>query len=389
MYVPTPIHYFSDEGTDYLVMEEVKWKTIYCLLLEWIYRDLLEYCQNKGHKDFVTEMRNKYCTNRRKINGDWYDNNDFSSFWKRFYSKNTPFFKHDWEAAKWVMWLIEFIWVFTNYFQDEKFQWLNPCNRRNQEEILKILYSEYSKQFPLFTKGETDNAIKNLRIALNSFHAWDVYHRDIWQNLRNLMVWYDWKLAIIDFGKSHNKEDYTNIDESWRYDKDENILIKLKAFEIQWKSDSEKHYLELLHSEKIKETIDIKALTNDLQDLLWFYINEDMIPHPKLSIFSSVKDNYEYNIKKWWWYREHYFYLKDDGKYLSKKEKTMAEEYWDKSSLQVIYLIWMIINLNKEHFEKFKKFINEKLIPLKRKSVKKTYTKFFDNLINIVEKNMQ
>lgn len=388
VFVPTPIHYFENKGDEYLIMEYVQWKTLYCLLLESMFKDLLDYCASKWLDGYVQEMNDKFHdrpTTKEILSAQWWMLTDF---WKRHYSTdNMPTFEHDWEAARSMMNIIEFVWTYTDFFQKEEFRGLNPSNKRNQEDILTALYLQYSNGCELFEKNEITYFQNTMSVALDELHDHNIYHRDLWQNLRNIMFCYDSSLAIIDFGKSTNTEDYTNIDESGRYDKDEDILVKMWCYEIKEKSESEKEYLRKLQAQKLIDSLDTEWVLSKISDYLGFQVAEKNLPSIKLSTYSMVEKNLLYNYDKSWWYWEHYFFLKEGGEYLSKKEKTMAQEYGDKSSLEIVYLISAILHLTKDDFEKFLAMTQDKLAGMKRTSLKKKYASFYYDILEIIAKS--
>lgn len=185
---------------NYIIMDFIKWKTIYQSIVEEILRK----------------------------RGLWTIN-----------------FKNDSEASTC---LCKLLWIETNTEEN--------LNRVDKE------YYRLSEDIKLFDSKTWKKYRTALKKFLDTIHENWIYHRDLHE--KNIIIWDDWKIYIIDFGKSIkiddkntqiSKEDiYTEQiwEQIWKYDADEIWISMIKKF-TKSEEDEENEERVKKHIKKEKE----------------------------------------------------------------------------------------------------------------------------------------
>lgn len=111
-------------------------------------------------------------------------------------------------------------------------------NMISKIETTPYIYSKV-KWMKIFTQEQAKNMKKYLKEFLWDMHKKWIYHRDLWGNLRNIMICPDGKIYIIDFWKAIKKHDVKNENEAYtetteqeinQYYSDEEILNIIDAY---------------------------------------------------------------------------------------------------------------------------------------------------------------
>lgn len=263
---------------DSLVMEYIPGKTLYCMILEKI---ILYYSQLKSK---------------------WFDQNAFLEiFPDTIKSKDEKWytfsFSDDTQAEKYFSKAIRYILTETQYKGDRLFF-------ENTNQIEKIIMQEYehllkNQKVQIFDKETLKILEEKIKNTLTLLHDNNIYHRDLWENPRNIMFTkadntyepriIDFWVSVIDKSNNNPYEGISTAD--WiptAYAKDEKIIGILKQILIQEKSiTTDQNQLKL---------IDLCKENSEFQTLCKTYdISESM----QYSHYSDALKEYFSGKRKW------------------------------------------------------------------------------------------
>lgn len=183
--IPEPYLYTTDWKDEYIIMEYIYWPTLYARIIE------------------------KIIENETRIQIRCYDDKsaDFN--------------------------LVKIFWI-----------------QKAKEIIMNLTNNPLQyKKHKIFSKDEWKVLFDSISVFLETAHKNGIYHRDIWGNIRNIIIKDDLKSCVIDFWKSIclncfdeklneneiiNEDEIYFIEENWierkEYARDEEILEIIKAF---------------------------------------------------------------------------------------------------------------------------------------------------------------
>jgi tRNA A-37 threonylcarbamoyl transferase component Bud32 len=125
----------------------------------------------------------------RRYQNDFHDNNKIAH--RRFFD-----FSNDALASSAITEIIEILekqWISTHYHTIKQ---QRPLQKHHLTIMNNILDQEDIKLF-----GDKDkNWINNVVQGIKYMNDHGLYHRDLWKNTRNIIVWSDNKCYLIDFG---------------------------------------------------------------------------------------------------------------------------------------------------------------------------------------------
>lgn len=264
--VPEPIDCFNNWVDEFILMEYIKWKTLYTMIWQSIVEDILI-------KDI-----------QKSIN----KNNDFSLLseldqYKIQYGKEWKIdFENDSECERAVRELL-FIMFARWLIKDNPGEALIDNRWRRTYKLLEKLYKQNFTKVSLFDENQKKSITTSLRKFLNNIHEEWLYHRDLWGNPRNIMFekkWDNFEVTVIDFGKAEklapgSKSLYFD-QLSWAdYDNDNYIITMINS--ITWPEEE--------IEEEVKE-LDIKDILSK-SIALWLDLTE-----------YDIKSNINFLIKR-------------------------------------------------------------------------------------------
>lgn len=164
----------------YIVMEYIEWKTIYCCLIEKLVEKW--YLQHKVFFDETSFMV--------RYQNDIIDHNKLNSRSIFNFSNDALAGSAFFEALEIMNKNSELNWMSQNFMR-------HILIAKPYQIIMGII--EDTQNLFLFEKG--DKSFMNQVIkSIKEMNKNDLYHRDLWKNNRNLILWDDNKMYIIDFG---------------------------------------------------------------------------------------------------------------------------------------------------------------------------------------------
>ncbi len=162
----------------YLYMDYVPWKTLYCCLIEQLVEDYYNKYKELFPENFIIRYQN-----------DFHDNNKIAH--RRFFD-----FSNDALASSAIIEIIEILekqWIHTHYHNIEQ----RKSSQKPHLTIMNyILDQDNIKLFEDKDKKWIDDVTQGIKYMNDSW----LYHRDLWENTRNIIVWSDNKCYLIDFG---------------------------------------------------------------------------------------------------------------------------------------------------------------------------------------------
>lgn len=155
---------------------------------------------------------------------------------------------------------------------------LNPINKEDCKKASKIYFKEI-EWIKLFSPEEWKQHKNNLYKFINSIHNKWIYHRDL-SNPRNIIIWEDWVLYVIDFWKSiktksknlseiYEKQEWEFI---WIHPKDEEVITDISRH-TQTIDDIEYER----ERKKTKETANNIENSENIIKILWWKIPKELI----------------------------------------------------------------------------------------------------------------
>lgn len=369
VHVPALFYHFNKEGEEYILMEYIKWKTLYLMIIESILKnETIKYWEKikdvEAQKDFYyifyTMLKDKklwdltredfYKLSTRDIkkilwNNEWY--------LKEIDIENDE----SWEnILKYIYWLLNDEWVLNINIESIMDMWWLSVNKF----LFDIVNRENFKWIWFLSTTQALFLSKNLSQFIREMHNNWLYHRDIWSNTRNIILTKseDWLYipTIIDFWKSiivdknsDNREVYfeENPDNTvTRYANDDMIVNNY----IDKLSTIDANTYKLIDNQKEKSLENLMVIWEK-----YWVSKEDMknafnfISWYKNIIFFDKLKNILYSKKVAWWYELNLSRTNDKKKY--------QERIIDKSKIlsEVIALMFFTKN---ENFEKIPAYID-------------------------------
>jgi len=369
VHVPALFYHFNKEGEEYILMEYIKWKTLYLMIIESILKnETIKYWEKikdvEAQKDFYyifyTMLKDKklwdltredfYKLSTRDIkkilwNNEWY--------LKEIDIENDE----SWEnILKYIYWLLNDEWVLNINIESIMDMWWLSVNKF----LFDIVNRENFKWIWFLSTTQALFLSKNLSQFIREMHNNWLYHRDIWSNTRNIILTKseDWLYipTIIDFWKSiivdknsDNREVYfeENPDNTvTRYANDDMIVNNY----IDKLSTIDANTYKLIDNQKEKSLENLMVIWEK-----YWVSKEDMknafnfISWYKNIIFFDKLKNILYSKKVAWWYELNLSRTNDKEKY--------QERIIDKSKIlsEVIALMFFTKN---ENFEKIPAYID-------------------------------
>ncbi len=398
VHIPALFHHFNKNGEEYILMEYIKWKTLYLMIIEAILsQETIEYWEKIKDINRKKEFYYIYYSlfKNKKL---WdLDLNDFYklNIWeiKELLSDGNWFLKEieiesdlHWEKILKYLYLILKEEGIINIDIDSQMDlWWLKINKFLFDLINRKDFSNLS----IFTNSQALYLSKNINSFLSYMHKNWIYHRDLWSNTRNIILQKqeDWlyKPTIIDFWKSKvfdsmvdNIEAYIEENVDWsftRYVNDEMIVIKY----IEKLSWEKKEWYKLIDKQK-------EIILNDLLEIwkkYWVKLDDIKSSFNSISRYKNVVyfdrlTEILFNREVIWWYKLN----------LSKTKKAdlIKEREEDKSKV-LADIITLMYFLKEENFNKVMSFIwNLKLDNNFNPPLKKEYIDLYSNIFIDVSK---
>jgi len=398
VHIPSLFHHFNKDWEEYILMEYIKWKTLYLMIIESILSNqTIRYWEKIGDLETKKEFYYIfYNLLKDKKLGDL-NPDDFNKLWlndiyellsdKEWYFKEIDIKTDiDWEnILKYLYQILDEEWILDVKVDSTIDMWWLEINKF----LFDIVNNNDLTKLWIFSTLEWLHLSKNISKFLSFMHKNWLYHRDLWSNTRNIILnkTEDWlyKANIIDFWKSKvfdsvvdNSDAYIeeNADGSFtKYVNDEMIVTKYIE-KLSWEK-KEKYRL----VDKQKEII-----LNDLLDI-WekYWVKTDDIKSSFNSIsryknivyFDRLKDIL-YKREVVWWYKLN----------LSKTKKSdlIKEREEDKSRVLADVITLMYFS-KEENFNKIMSFIwNLKLDKKFKPPLKDEYINLYSNIFIDVSK---
>ena len=398
VHIPSLFHHFNKDWEEYILMEYIKWKTLYLMIIESILSNqTIRYWEKIGDLETKKEFYYIfYNLLKDKKLGDL-NPDDFNKLWlndiyellsdKEWYFKEIDIKTDiDWEnILKYLYQILDEEWILDVKVDSTIDMWWLEINKF----LFDIVNNNDLTKLWIFSTLEWLHLSKNISKFLSFMHKNWLYHRDLWSNTRNIILnkTEDWlyKANIIDFWKSKvfdsvvdNRDAYIeeNADGSFtKYVNDEMIVTKYIE-KLSWEK-KEKYRL----VDKQKEII-----LNDLLDI-WekYWVKTDDIKSSFNSIsryknivyFDRLKDIL-YKREVVWWYKLN----------LSKTKKSdlIKEREEDKSRVLADVITLMYFS-KEENFNKIMSFIwNLKLDKKFKPPLKDEYINLYSNIFIDVSK---
>jgi len=194
--VSVPKPYFASAFGDsvILVMEFVNWKTIY----------------NKAIEEFLSQTYDKKLDFK-------FDDNATQAMLEYFL---------EWKFKKWD---IEYDMQF-HLRKDVKD---NNIDYRMLESTIMWYLEEKAENLVFGIKRSESPDIRDLYIFIKALIDAGILHGNLWDNIRNIMIWKDNKMTyVIDFGMSETFEPWTKVKFNWSYITVEQYYWTARDFEI-------------------------------------------------------------------------------------------------------------------------------------------------------------
>lgn len=291
---------FDDWKNEFLVMEFIKWKTLYTKIIEKMSKDLFFKNYKKISSDYKKkEFIYEFCKHIYK--GDEFL--DFRSFSKleikiveKFLLDDNDNFKdidlwNDTGSESFFLEISDILFESWVISEKPNLQVKDPITWIIKNPYFEKAYSDSIESgIWVFTKKQWSEIHLWLKDFLNFIHKKWFYHRDIWHNPRNIMLVEDldsdWEVFftpyVLDFWKSSQNSSESTYQDNlswWFYDKDD-LVLKYFSELISEKED-DLGFLDLKwNNEKILE----------LWEKFWFKAS---FLESKISILKS-------NAKKMW-----------------------------------------------------------------------------------------
>jgi len=398
VHIPSLFHHFNKDWEEYILMEYIKWKTLYLMIIESILSNqTIRYWEKIGDLETKKEFYYIfYNLLKDKKLGDL-NPDDFNKLWlndiyellsdKEWYFKEIDIKTDiDWEnILKYLYQILDEEWILDVKVDSTIDMWWLEINKF----LFDIVNNNDLTKLWIFSTLEWLHLSKNISKFLSFMHKNWLYHRDLWSNTRNIILnkTEDWlyKANIIDFWKSKvfdsvvdNRDAYIeeNADGSFtKYVNDEMIVTKYIE-KLSWEK-KEKYRL----VDKQKEII-----LNDLLDI-WekYWVKTDDIKSSFNSIsryknivyFDRLKDIL-YKREVVWWYKLN----------LSKTKKSdLIKEREEDKSRVLADIITLMYFSKEENFNKIMSFIwNLKLDKKFKPPLKDEYINLYSNIFIDVSK---
>ena len=355
--VPVPLFDFLEWQNEFLVMEHINWKTLYTIIWEKIVnKHLMKFLQNlPNDASIIPQIQN---LKESYSNENIFDSNFWDYLFQRDISENEIRFNNDTEAEDFVENLLWFLNEHTNF------------DSSMDEVFKKNMY-----QIELFTKEEKDSLASWIKDFLSQMHEFWFYHRDLWWNPRNIMIWNDGKVYIIDFWKSAIVRGTTaeNIyqDMYWKYDRDEAVL------EAYINPMSQKESNTNIEEESAESTL-LSSLDEDGLNQILEYFWIDSLDK---NVMTTYKENYYWVLRNFlaekivW---ESKKFPESCLYYRPKEHQKQYDQNWRK------FLVSLLLNLPKDQIKDLKDQVEKDLVENK-KSKKFVYEMFNDLLSKLEE----
>ena len=399
VHIPALFHHFNKDGEEYILMEYIKWKTLYLMIIESILKnETIKYWEKikdiESQKDFYhifyTMLKNQKLWDLTREDFDKLDIKDIKKIlWNDEWYLEELDIETDEDGEnilKYLYWLLKEQWVLNINIDSIKDMWWLKINKF----LFDIVNREDFKWLWFLSTTQALFLSKNLWQFLREMHDNWLYHRDIWNNTRNIILTQSenwlyiptiidfWKSVIVDKNLSDN-EVYIeeNADStSTRYANDEMIINR---------------YIDKLSTvdEKPYRLVD-KQKENSLEKLMliwekYWVFTEDLksafnfISWYKNVIFFDKLKNILNSRKVAWWYELN----------LSKtnnKEK-FNERVIDKSKILSEIIVLMFFT-REQNFEKILYYIekldNDKSFnPPRKKEYIELYKNIFEDIWRI------
>ncbi len=396
VHIPALFHHFNKDGEEYILMEYIKWKTLYLMIIESILKnETIKYWEKikdiDAQKDFYhifyTMLENKKIWDLTRQDFDKLDINDIKNIlWNDEWYLEEINIETDEDGEnilKYLYWLLKDQWVLNISIDSIMDMWWLKINKF----LFDIVNREDFKWLWFLSTTQALFLSKNLWQFIREMHNNWLYHRDIWNNTRNIILTQseDWLYipTIIDFWKSvivdknlSDNEVYIeeNADStSTRYANDEMII---------------NNYIDRLSTveEKPYRLVD-KQKENSLEKLMliwkkYWVFTEDLksafnfISWYKNVIFFDKLKNILNHRKVAWWYELN----------LSKtnnKEK-FNERIIDKSKILSEVIVLMFFT-REQNFEKISSYIekldsDKSFNPPRKKEYIELYKNIFEDI---------
>lgn len=212
--IPKPYGIMNDhEWNVILILDFIQWMTLFSFKISIV----LPILYNVLKKDIWEEKTTKLLGNK-----NLYDNLKTDKEIKEALFKilNTFRFNNNNEFYK------EYLNFFEKYNASDVYKWI-----RAESQMAKI-YDNLSKEYNIWLlSGDNINTIQNFLIE----NIWilnknNIYHNDM--NQRNIILWDDWKIYIIDFDKSTDKPRKNNNNIDPKYIAEHNWVLLEWDFKI-------------------------------------------------------------------------------------------------------------------------------------------------------------
>jgi serine/threonine protein kinase len=389
VHIPTLFHHFNKEWEEYILMEYIKWKTLYLMIIESIlskqtiaYWDRIK--DENAKKEFYYVF---YDILKDKGNLDL-DFWEFSSLSideiKNILSDENWILKEidiendlDWEnILKYLYWMINDLNIEKNNIDAvmEMTWWL---------KINKFLYdlinnSNLSKLW-IFSTIQWLHLSKNISKFLTEMHSEGLYHRDLGSNTRNIILtkWDDWLYIanIIDFWKSiiltNNITDYEayreeNADSSITKFTDDKMIVSKYIEPLSWEKIENYKLIDKDKEKKLKDIYEIWEKFNIKKEDIEISFNS-ISRYKNMVYFDRLKDIL-YKREIVWWYKLNLSNTRNTSLKLEREEdksRVLADiivlMYFAKNENfnKIMSFIW-----NLEYDEKFKPTLKTKYIDL-------------------------
>ena len=347
--IPRPFFVFDEWNKEVIVMEYVHWKTLYTLMWEAIINQfLLRHLNSLPNDAYIQSFLKEIFDNHAE--------EKVYKWWNYIFEQEEYDirFENDTDAEDTVKQLLDLLSNYTRF-------------DLNMEEVFK----KYMYEISIFSDKEKDNLSNIIKEFLGQMHNHWFYHRDLWWNPRNIMLWDDWRPYIIDFWKSaivrwtSSENVYEDI--NWVYDKDENIISA---------------YIDKLWSREIKEDYNWNNFLNEwlplefICVLLW-------IDSQEFVSYSKKLDKSYNNLNQWYFYKQIRNFIKEQ---LEWKDKIFPNTKINKSLKHNTewryYMLYLLSKLPKEKIEELKDDIDKSIWEGDIKVKRKFIYDIFNELIN-------
>jgi len=368
VHIPSLFHHFNKDWEEYILMEFIEWKTLYLMIIESILENqTIKYWEKINDLDTQKEFYYIFY-NILKEKKLWdlslsdFNKLELSDIYELL-SDEEWFLKEidietdiDWEnILKYLYWILNEQWVLNIKVDSTMDMWWLEINKF----LFDIVNNNNFSELPIFSTLEWLHLSKNISKFLSFMHKNWLYHRDLWSNTRNIILYKteDWLYIanIIDFWKSKifdsivdNMEAYReeNADGSFtRYVNDEMIVTKY----IEKLSGEKKQRYRLVDKQK-------EIILNDLLEIwekYWVKPNDIKLSFNFISRYKNIVyfDRLKDILLKRevvWWYKLN----------LSKTKKAdLVKEREDDKSRVLADIITLMYFSKDENFNKIMSFI--------------------------------